>query len=79
MCVQVIGVYQRKFKFQDDPMQVEPASDDQALSDWTMSLIKTMRADMDSDKLYPPGNVYLMVSLAASISLQWTDEPVGIL
>ena len=64
MCVQVIGVYQRKFKFQDDPMQVAPSSDDQVLSDWTMSLIKTMRADMDSDKLYPPGNVYLMVGSA---------------
>jgi hypothetical protein len=30
-------------------------------SDWMMSLIKTMRADMDSDKLLPPGDVYIMV------------------
>jgi hypothetical protein len=36
--------------------------DEQALSDWMLSLIKTMRADMDNDKLYPPGKVYIMVS-----------------
>lgn len=27
-----------------------------------VSLIKTMRADMDNAKLYPPGMVYIMVS-----------------
>jgi hypothetical protein len=27
---------------------------------WFLSLIKTMRADMQSEKLYPPGNVYLI-------------------
>jgi len=26
------------------------------------SLIKTMRADMDNNKLYPPGMVYILVS-----------------
>jgi hypothetical protein len=26
-----------------------------------VSLIKTMRADMDNPKLYPPGMVYIMV------------------
>ncbi|KAK1927073.1 Alpha/Beta hydrolase protein [Papiliotrema laurentii] len=31
-------------------------------SDWLLSLVKTMRADMDNDKLYPPGDVYIMVS-----------------
>jgi len=31
------------------------------MSDWMLSLIKTMRADMDNDKLFPPGTVYIMV------------------
>ena len=31
-------------------------------SDWLLSLVKTMRADMDNDKLYPPGDVYIMAS-----------------
>lgn len=39
----------------------EDASDRDALSDWMTSLIKTMRADMRSDKLYPPGTVYIIV------------------
>jgi hypothetical protein len=29
-------------------------------ADWFLSLIKTMRADMTSEKLYPPGEVYLI-------------------
>ncbi|GMK55768.1 hypothetical protein CspeluHIS016_0208240 [Cutaneotrichosporon spelunceum] len=33
---------------------------DDAQADWMMSLIKTMRADMDNDKLFPPGSVYIM-------------------
>jgi hypothetical protein len=36
-------------------------SDEEMLSDWMVSLIKTMRADMDNDKLYPPGRVYILV------------------
>ncbi|BEI85067.1 hypothetical protein CcaverHIS002_0504680 [Cutaneotrichosporon cavernicola] len=35
-------------------------SSDNAQADWMMSLIKTMRADMDNDKLFPPGSVYIM-------------------
>ncbi|WWC93611.1 hypothetical protein V866_000446 [Kwoniella sp. B9012] len=34
--------------------------DEEVLSDWMVSLIKTMRADMDNEKLYPPGMVYIM-------------------
>ncbi|WWC63225.1 uncharacterized protein I303_105825 [Kwoniella dejecticola CBS 10117] len=34
--------------------------DEEILSDWMVSLIKTMRADMDNEKLYPPGMVYIM-------------------
>lgn len=60
----VIGLNKRKFPFQEEAAAqgaVMP-SDGQMLSDWMMSLIKTMRADMDNDKLYPPGTVYIMVS-----------------
>lgn len=38
------------------------AGEEQMQADWMMSLIKTMRADMDNDKLFPPGSVYIMVS-----------------
>ncbi len=42
----------------------EPApTDEEVLNDWMISLMKTMRADMDNDKLYPPGMVYILVSL----------------
>ncbi|ORX38577.1 hypothetical protein BD324DRAFT_367527 [Kockovaella imperatae] len=77
----VIGVYQRKFAFQRDETGVVslPASNDQALSDWTMSLIKTMRADMDNDKLYPPGNVYLIeyFDVCQTIHERSTDTSTG--
>lgn len=36
-------------------------SDEDVLSDWMLSLIRTMRADMGSDKLVPPGTVYIIV------------------
>ncbi|WVF72728.1 hypothetical protein IAT40_007546 [Kwoniella sp. CBS 6097] len=38
----------------------EDAKEAEELSDWMVSLIKTMRADMDNDKLYPAGTVYIM-------------------
>ncbi|KAI8136537.1 hypothetical protein BJV82DRAFT_676194 [Fennellomyces sp. T-0311] len=38
---------------------------------WFWALIKTMRADMRADKLYPPSTVYLVESTA-----QLTDHPV---
>ncbi|WVW85722.1 hypothetical protein I302_107760 [Kwoniella bestiolae CBS 10118] len=38
----------------------EMPDDEEVLSDWMVSLIKTMRADMDNEKLYPPGMVYIM-------------------
>lgn len=47
--------------------------DEQALSDWMLSLIKTMRADMDNDKLYPPGKVYIMVSECCKEPTQSND------
>ncbi|WVR07474.1 hypothetical protein IAU60_004516 [Kwoniella sp. DSM 27419] len=64
----VIGVYRRKFGFQGQRgdsrgpsgMQSSLPTEEEALSDWMVSLIKTMRADMDNEKLYPPGMVYIM-------------------
>ncbi|WRT68330.1 uncharacterized protein IL334_005306 [Kwoniella shivajii] len=70
----VIGINKRKFDFQKDrqmnPDQSEKSpfhkeddealKDEEILSDWMVSLIKTMRADMDNEKLYPPGMVYIM-------------------
>lgn len=41
--------------------------DDEVKAEWMMSLVKTMRADMDNDKLYPPGDVYIMVCLPGSL------------
>ncbi|KAF9425515.1 hypothetical protein BGZ76_003203 [Entomortierella beljakovae] len=35
--------------------------------DWSWSLIKTMRADMSSDKLYPPTPVYHLESVATTV------------
>lgn len=60
----VVGLYRRRFAFQTGASESTPLqpSDEQVLADWMMSLIKTMRADMDNDKLYPPGAVYIMVS-----------------
>lgn len=52
----VLGLNRTKLKKEVD------TSEEQALSDWLWSLIKTLRADMDNEKLYPPGTVYVMVS-----------------
>ncbi|KAJ2704539.1 hypothetical protein FB645_003189 [Coemansia sp. IMI 203386] len=32
------------------------------LDDWHWSLVKTLRASMDSEKLYPPGDVFILAS-----------------
>ncbi|KAK8854844.1 hypothetical protein IAR55_003583 [Kwoniella newhampshirensis] len=72
----VIGIYRRKFEFQKEATDSNPTSvhvngggggmnmnmptDEEVLSDWMVSLIKTMRADMDNEKLLPPGMVYIM-------------------
>ena len=84
--MKVVGIYQRKFSFQhaknsgvdgsglsqDEP---EP-TDEEALDDWMISLIKTMRADMDNDKLYPPGMVYIMVRMQLRDSMHDADGEV---
>ncbi|KAF9961273.1 hypothetical protein BGZ70_008329, partial [Mortierella alpina] len=46
-----------------DSWQLQEAED----QDWSWSLIKTMRADMGSDKLYPPTPVYLVESIATTV------------
>lgn len=40
-----------------DPSLLGPEiSDDAAVNDWMWSLVKTMRAGNDNEKLYPPGS-----------------------
>ncbi|KAK3842449.1 MAG: Alpha/Beta hydrolase protein [Linnemannia gamsii] len=46
-----------------DRWQLQEAED----RDWSWSLIKTMRADMSSDKLYPPTPVYHLESTATTL------------
>lgn len=41
---------------------VKPPDAD-SLADWLVALVSTLRADMHNDKLYPPGIVYVMVSV----------------
>lgn len=50
----IIGRYSGKKKDDDD--------DQEQHEQWFWALIKTMRADMKADKLYPPGKVYLVGS-----------------
>ncbi|KAJ9083681.1 hypothetical protein DSO57_1032364 [Entomophthora muscae] len=40
-----------------------------ASDDWFWSLIKTMRADMQSEKLYPPGEIYHITSCTTPVDL----------
>ncbi|KAJ2450709.1 hypothetical protein EV183_004115 [Coemansia sp. RSA 2336] len=35
---------------------------DSNVDDWHLSLVKTLRASMDSEKLYPPGDVFVLAS-----------------
>ncbi|KAJ2489555.1 hypothetical protein IWW37_003901 [Coemansia sp. RSA 2050] len=57
------------------------------LDDWHWSLVKTLRANMDSEKLYPPGDVFIlaapgddeMAPLQSSDDSPGTDHlPVGL-
>jgi hypothetical protein len=56
----VAGLYKRRFANATGMSGPGPA-EEAVLGDWLISLINTMRADMDNDKLYPPGCVYIMV------------------
>lgn len=44
------------------------AGDDGDLEDWLWSLIKTMRANAQNDKLYPPGRIYIIESFEVSVT-----------
>ncbi|SJX60388.1 uncharacterized protein SRS1_11702 [Sporisorium reilianum f. sp. reilianum] len=49
-------------------MQAPQGASDTELADWLWSLIKTIRADMDSAKLYPPGDVYCIESFPVFVT-----------
>ena len=53
-----------------DRWQLQEAED----QDWSWSLIKTMRADMGSDKLYPPTPVFLVESIATTVVPEGTSK-----
>ncbi|KAI9474859.1 hypothetical protein BDB00DRAFT_202752 [Zychaea mexicana] len=58
-------------KQDDEPREEHDDDDDDDENDqWYWALIKTMRADMREDKLYPPSTIYLVESTA-----QLTDDP----
>ncbi|KAI8095622.1 hypothetical protein BDF21DRAFT_406343 [Thamnidium elegans] len=52
----VVGRLQKKKKQEDEDDTEEINEDDQ----WFWAIIKTMRADMNSEKMYPPSTVYLI-------------------
>ncbi|KAK9768193.1 hypothetical protein K7432_001389 [Basidiobolus ranarum] len=52
-----------------DPLDGDPDRD------WFWSLIKTMRADMSSEKLYPPGVLYLL-DTKATLDVQPTQRAI---
>lgn len=52
-----------------DPSLIGPElSEDAELNDWLWSLVKTMRAGNDNEKLYPPGTVYLIENYTVFVS-----------
>lgn len=54
-------------KYKDPSLISTEVPEDQRLNDWLWSLVKTMRAGNDNDKLYPPGGQLL--PLFASVHL----------
>ncbi|KAJ2722424.1 hypothetical protein GGI07_003322 [Coemansia sp. Benny D115] len=46
----------------ESPDKQKPAQNKNDLDDWHWSLVKTLRANMDSEKLYPPGDVFVLAS-----------------
>ena len=49
---------------------------DEIKDKWLLSHVKTLRAGMQSDKLYPPGDVYILVS--ASLRLRRRADAAGL-
>ncbi|KAJ2060859.1 hypothetical protein GGI17_003477 [Coemansia sp. S146] len=54
---------------------------DSSLDDWYWSLVKTLRANMDSEKLYPPGDVFILATPGddemADPQLRYSDDNPG--
>ncbi|KAL7418974.1 hypothetical protein Q5752_006658 [Cryptotrichosporon argae] len=77
----VVGINRRRFAFQASAptaatsVAVPEPSDEDMLNDWLVSLVKTMRADMDNDKLYPPGMVYILEHF--DVFVTDTEEALG--
>lgn len=57
----------------DENQGVEVESDQQQLQDWLWSLVKTMRAANENDKLYPAGLIRVIESHTVFISNDTTD------
>ncbi|KAF1802726.1 hypothetical protein FB192DRAFT_1422469 [Mucor lusitanicus] len=55
----VVGRLQKKRKSPPQPREDEFNEDDQ----WFWAMIKTMRADMTAEKMYPPSSVYLIETI----------------
>ena len=52
-----------------DPSLLGPElSEDTELNDWLWSLVKTMRAGNDNEKLFPPGTVYIIENYTVFVS-----------
>ncbi|UZJ51914.1 hypothetical protein CBS101457_001234 [Exobasidium rhododendri] len=79
--------YSEEDRSPKQPQQTQPQSggksdsssskdedDEQDLNDWFWSLIKTMRASMDHDKLYPPGEVYLMEMQQVHVTAEMSGD-----
>ncbi|KAI9499772.1 hypothetical protein BX070DRAFT_217779 [Coemansia spiralis] len=64
------GVAEKVMRNNGDKQKSKNAGD---LDDWYLSLIKTLRANMDSEKLYPPGDVFILATLGDDDNL-----PVGL-
>lgn len=47
------------------------------LDDWLWSLMKTLRATADTDKLYPPGEVYVVESHAVFVHEENESDSAG--
>lgn len=56
----VVGRLQKKNKKKENEEQEEEINED---DQWFWAMIKTMRADMTSEKMYPPSTVYLIETI----------------
>lgn len=59
---EILGRVMRRYLSKEQDQQRQGGGDDDD-EEWFWALIKTMRADMRSEKLYPPGTVYMIESV----------------